>query len=199
LAPSIKELLKGQKMRVTRRQLRRIIKEELETLSYDAKTISAEEAESAELAKEKAEDIVPVEDAWDGGANLVHPVDFEALSVDDKVVHGQEVMKVTESQLRRIIMESYMKERYGQIEEIIYSVLEVAPGIAGMDLVDELQSIWAVEALNSDAPPVDRDEIFSILDNLQEENEVFFDVEEDAWYMAEDQPREADDKEWDIL
>ena len=107
-------------------------------------------------------------------------------------------MKISKRQLRRLIRESYMKERYGQIEEIIYSVLEVAPGIGGMDLVEELQSIWAVEALNSDAPPVDRDEIFSILDDLQAENEVFFDVEEDAWYMSNDTPHEVD-KEWDIL
>jgi len=77
-----------------------------------------------------------------------------------------------------------MKERYGQIEEIIYSVLEVAPGISGMDLVDEVQSIWDVEALNQDAPVVAQNEIFSILDDLLEEGAVFFNVEEDKWNLA---------------
>jgi hypothetical protein len=105
-------------------------------------------------------------------------------------------MKTSERQLRRLIRESYMKERYGQVEEIIYSVLEVAPGIGGMDLVDEIQSVWAVEALNSDTPPPGQDEIFSILDNLQEENEVFFDTEEDAWYIFKDMPQV--NKGWNI-
>jgi len=77
-----------------------------------------------------------------------------------------------------------MKERHGQIEEIIYSVLEVAPGIDGMDLVEEVQSIWVVEALNQDTPPVDQKEIFSVLDDLLEDGAVFFNVEEDEWSLA---------------
>ena len=32
--------------------------------------------------------------------------------------------------------------------------------------------------------PVDKEEVFTILDVMQEEGEVFFDTAEDAWYVA---------------
>ena len=52
-------------------------------------------------------------------------------------------MKITKRQLRRLIKEeskkllyeSYMKQRYGEIENAILMALEDSPGLSGMDLV----------------------------------------------------------------
>jgi hypothetical protein len=122
-------------MKITKKQLKRIIREEMgritsssrkarisedmETLSYDQKVISAEEAESAALARDRAEDLETVKDAWDGGANLVHPVDFETEALDgEKAVHAQQVLKVTENKLRQIIRSRVLSEQGGWGEGI---------------------------------------------------------------------------------
>ena len=44
--------------------------------------------------------------------------------------------------------------------------------------------------------PVEREEVFTILDVLQEEGEVFFDTQEDAWYIA-DSPEAQTAMDWD--
>ena len=143
-------------MKITKKQLARLIREEMQTLSYDQKTISAEEAESAELAKEKAEDIVPVEDAWDGGPNLVHPIDFEDLSVDDKVTHGQEIMQVVEGKirisarnLRRIIKEEKSKllKEYGAMsKEVMNPMVAFAQAWSGLGDAIQEQMIDLINA-----------------------------------------------------
>lgn len=85
------------------KQLRNIILEEIETLAYEEQEITADQAESAELAKEKAEDIETVEDAWAGGPNLVHAVHWGDEAVGDDVQRGQEVMTVA-------VVESILKD-----------------------------------------------------------------------------------------
>lgn len=175
-------------MKISRSLIRKIIKEEIETLSYDAKTISAEEQESALLAKDKAEDIEAVEDAWSGGSNLVHPVDYEDLSVDDKVQHGQEILAigVVESILNdflsKVISEqSSSPDRAVEIQDAIFSAIESQPGIAGLDLVQ------AVKTDVTDAGrgiPLTEAEVFEALDSMLEDDLVFFDDEEDAWFVS---------------
>jgi hypothetical protein len=100
-------------MKINTKQLKQIIKEQIETLSYEEKTISAEEAESAALARDKAEDIETVDDAWAGGSNLVHPVDFEDEAIDDKVSHGQEILTigVVEGILRELAAQLKTEEK----------------------------------------------------------------------------------------
>lgn len=150
----------------------------METLSQEQKAISAEEAESAALAVDKAEDIVPVKDAWDGGANLVHPIDFEAAALTgEKPVHGQQVSKIVE----RIIMESFMKARHGDIENSITSVIEMDPGIGGLALVKYVVSDTSDYGTEI---PVEEEEVFAVLDNMLEDGLVFFDDEEDAWFLS---------------
>jgi hypothetical protein len=34
--------------------------------------------------------------------------------------------------------------------------------------------------------PIKKEEIFAVLDDLQEDNQVFFDTEEDAWFIYGD-------------
>jgi hypothetical protein len=89
-------------------------------------------------------------------------------------------MKVTKRQLKRIIRESYMKARYTDIQEAVLAALEDVPVMAGLDLVAAVQAYgWGDEP---GAIP-EKSEIFSILDNLQEEGEVLFNVEEDEWSL----------------
>ena len=87
-------------------------------------------------------------------------------------------MKITKRQLRRIIKENYMKQRYTEIQDTILTILWEKPNIAGMDLVAAVQEYgWG------DAPGPEKGEVFSILDDLLEENEVVFNVEEDQWSL----------------
>ena len=79
-------------MKITKRQLKRIIREELETLSYEERTITTAEEQSAALERDRAEDIDTVEDAWAGGPNLVHSMDHADAVDSDPVTRGQEVI-----------------------------------------------------------------------------------------------------------
>ena len=88
-----------------RNSIRNIVREEVETLSYDEETISEEQAESAALAVDRPEEIQTVPDAWAGGPNLTHSIDHSDAVDSDPVTRGQEALKITESQLRRIIKE----------------------------------------------------------------------------------------------
>ncbi len=109
-------------------------------------------------------------------------------------------MKVTNRQLRRLIREA-MEDQLPyedsdssvhtetEIENSIMRTLENKPGIGGMTLAQRVMG---------EVPGVDRDSVFSFLDVLLEDGLVFFDDEEDAWYIAKDTPNEVD-KEWDIL
>ena len=96
------------------KQLRNIIMEEIETLSYEEQKITADQAESAELARDKAEDIETVEDAWAGGANLVHAVHWGDEATDDDVSRGQEIMAVG---VVENILKDFLKDQNQSINE----------------------------------------------------------------------------------
>ena len=98
-------------------------------------------------------------------------------------------MKITEKQLRKIIKEetnrvlseSYMKQRYTEMGDEIISVISRHPGIAGMDLVSAVSAQYPE---NPNEMPVDKEEVFAILDDMMEDSEVWGDVENDGWYIA---------------
>ena len=168
-------------MKITRKQIRRIIREEIETLSQEEKTISAEEQESAMLARDRAEDLDAVEGAWEGGANLVHPIDFENESLtDDKVVRGHQILKIVES----IVSEGRMKERYAEIEDAVLSIVSKTPSISGLELVDGVKKELEDYGMVDPSLEIEKEEVFSVLDNMQEEGSIFFDAEEDAWFLS---------------
>ncbi len=167
-------------MKITRNQIRRIIREELETLSQEQKAISAEEAESAALARDRAEDITTVKGAWSGGPNLVHPTDFEAASLTgEKPVHGQQIAKIAE----RIIREGEMKARLGEIESSILSVVDMEPGLGGMDIINYVVSDSSDYGKGI---PVTKEEVFAVLDTMLEDGKIFFDSENDMWFEYEE-------------
>jgi|ETNvirenome_6_85_1030632.scaffolds.fasta_scaffold39861_2 phage I-like protein len=110
-------------------------------------------------------------------------------------------MKITKRQLRRIIKEekarilseSYMKQRFTEMSDEVLAAIEEAPGLSGMDIVATVSGDYPY---NSNEMPVDKEEVFTILDVMQEEGEVFFDTQEDAWYIA-DSPEAQTAMDWD--
>jgi hypothetical protein len=90
------------KMKITKRQLKRIIKEEIETLEYELFQDVTEEP----LDADHPEEVAVQRDSWAGGSNIHSQIDHGDASGGGPNTRGQEVMKVTESQLRRIIREA---------------------------------------------------------------------------------------------
>lgn len=80
-------------MKLTARQLRKIINEEIENHDYKMSKVNHDDI----LDEEFPEDVETIEDVWAGGANLYEPEDF----VDN--VKGIESLVVTENSLKRII------------------------------------------------------------------------------------------------
>ena len=85
-------------MKVTKRQLRRIIAEEVENLKYDLAQKSPLPALSV---AERPEEIEAHEDAWAGGENIHNQVDHAVAGGAEETTRGIEVMPITE--LRSII------------------------------------------------------------------------------------------------
>ena len=95
-------------------------------------------------------------------------------------------MKITRRQLRRIIREAIAPGPTGfSLQDIVLGIVRDNPGMGGMDIVA------AVQFQRMD-PPVEKNEIFAVLDELLEggpdhpQGQVFFNDEEDAWYTIED-------------
>jgi hypothetical protein len=72
-------------MKITKRQLLRIIREE---------------AESADLPKHPA-DVEAVEDAWAGGEDLVEPLDYSKILTGEANIDDQEVLDIVVNEVRR--------------------------------------------------------------------------------------------------
>ena len=82
-----------------------------------------------------------------------------------------------------LMKEGFMKERFGEIQNSIISVLEDAPGLGGMEIV---QYVLADTSGYGMELPVEQREVFEVLDILLEDGEVFFNEEEDEWYLSSD-------------
>ena len=97
-------------------------------------------------------------------------------------------MKITRKQLRQIIRESMMSESpimmgrapagplpSQKMYKAVVDTLSKNPGMSGAELVD------SVNQMHRD---LDAEAIYDFLDELQEDGEVIFDVEMDAWSLA---------------
>ena len=89
-------------------------------------------------------------------------------------------MKITRKQLRKIIQEVGIASGVPQsltskLYEAVMEVLEEMPGMSGAELVD---------SVNQMHPEVDAELIYEFLDELLDDGEVMFDVENDAWSLA---------------
>ena len=88
-------------------------------------------------------------------------------------------MRLTRKQLRKIIIEAGIAAGVRQsltskLYEAIIEVLEDFPGMSGAELVD---------AVNQMHPSIGAEMIYDFLDVLEQDGEVMFNVEEDAWSL----------------
>ena len=77
-------------MKITKRQLKRIIKEEFEDLTdqyWDVETPA---------------EVEPLEDAWAGGDDLVDPIDHSEAGGSEAVITEPGVMEITERIWRQL-------------------------------------------------------------------------------------------------
>ena len=89
-------------------------------------------------------------------------------------------MRITRKQLRSIIQEvgiatGVPQSLTSKLYEAVMEVLEDFPGMSGAELVD---------SVNQMHPDVDAELIYEFLDELLDDGEVMFDVENDAWSLA---------------
>ena len=89
-------------------------------------------------------------------------------------------MKITREQLRKIIQEvgiapGVPQSLTSKLYEAVMEVLEEMPGMSGAELVD---------SVNQMHPEVDAELIYEFLDELLDDGEVMFDVENDAWSLT---------------
>ena len=110
-------------MRVTKRQLRRIIREEIEVLEYpESKGVTHFDLEHDDPA-----DIEPEEDAWAGGQNIHKQLDHPPSAGGEKTVRGQEILQVVDHPLE----ESGRPLTRRALRKIVRRVLGEATGRPG--------------------------------------------------------------------
>ena len=108
-------------------------------------------------------------------------------------ISRKRLRKLIKEESKKLLYESYMKQRFTEMSDEVLAAIEAEPGLSGMDIVSTVSDEYPY---NSNEMPVEREEVFTILDVLQEEGEVFFDTQEDAWYIA-DSPEAQTAMDWD--
>jgi len=103
-------------------------------------------------------------------------------------ISRKRLRKLIKEESKKLLYESYMKQRFTEMSDEVLAAIEASPGLSGMDIVSIVSDDYPY---NPNEMPVDKEEVFTILDVMQEEGEVFFDTQEDAWYIA-DSPEALD-------
>ena len=104
-------------------------------------------------------------------------------------------MRITRKQIRSIIKESLnegnMKERFGEIQSAVEDILEMNPGASGQEVATYVISDLSDYGMADPAMAITQEEVFNALDIMMEDGQVFFDIEEDKWYMADSPQAQA--------
>ncbi len=79
--------MRRDKLKISKKQLRRIIKEEFDNM----------------LSEPTPEDVVPVEDAWAGGEDLVMPIDHSEAGGSEPVTSFPETLDIVDSITERVM------------------------------------------------------------------------------------------------
>ena len=100
-------------MKITKRQLKRIIREEVEQCEYE---LSSDTTDMM-LDEEYPEDVETQEDSWAGGQNIHQQLDHSEAGGGDPQNRGVEVLRISESGLRyairHVIIESEQQKLLG--------------------------------------------------------------------------------------
>jgi len=116
-------------MKITKRQLKRIIREEVEQCEYDL----IEDTTDMMLDKEHPEDVEAQEDSWAGGQNIHHQLDHSEAGGGDPQSRGLEVLRISESHLRRAIRYVIVESQAEQLLDLPRSPSPMAVYSAVMD------------------------------------------------------------------
>ena len=131
-------------MKISKRQLKRIIKEELENLSYELEGVK-----DIPIGHEDLEDIEAIEDSWAGGNNVHNQIDHAEAFGAEPTTQGIEILTISESQLRKIL-QTIMKEESDAADIV---------GARRVDYRDEEdEEINPYGTGNYEAEPADQDE-----------------------------------------
>ena len=99
-------------------------------------------------------------------------------------------MRITRRQIRNIIRESLnegnMKAMFAEIADAIEDVLNMNPGAPGAEVAKYVMSDLSNYGQGDPMSyGIGKQEVFNVLDLMMEDGQVFFDIEEDGWYMAD--------------
>lgn len=191
-------------MKITRKQLRRIIRE---SMMSESPIMMGQAPMGAMPSQKMYKAVVDTlsKNPKMSGAELVDSVnqmhrelDAEAIYdfLDELLDDGEVMFNVAEDEwslaegitrrhLRRIIKEQLAaagkirddvpQSLTSKLYEAVMETLEEMPGVSGAELVD---------SVNQMHPDVDAELIYEFLDELLDDGEVMFDVENDAWSLA---------------
>ena len=88
-------------MKITKKQLKKIIREEIEVMEYPTpKSVS-----EIIIDHDDPEDVEAQEDAWAGGQNVQSQIDHPKTVGGDPTTRGQEILKIVERKrnIRRLL------------------------------------------------------------------------------------------------
>ena len=139
-------------VKITKRQLRKLIFEEAENLGYDLSKSVVDDV----LATEEDEDIEALESAWAGGDNLHLSIDHAKAQGSEATTRGIEVATVSETKrrIRRIINKTVLKEapnfRHPKTGENLFLMLHDIIGIMLDQGIDPIELARELEGLASE-------------------------------------------------
>jgi len=84
-------------MKITKKQLRRIIREEIETMDYPVE----KNIDNVIIDFDFPEDVEATEDAWAGGPTVLNQIDHSKSVGAEPVTRGQEILKITEGPITK--------------------------------------------------------------------------------------------------
>jgi len=84
-------------MKITKKQLRRIIREEIETMEYPV----VKNVDNVIVDFDFPEDVEATEDAWAGGPTVLNQIDHSKASGAEPTTRGQEILKITEGPITK--------------------------------------------------------------------------------------------------
>jgi len=96
-------------MKITKRQLKRIIREEVVNLSYELEAVK-----DIPIDCDAPEEVEAIEDSWGGGNNVHNQIDHAKASGVEDTIQGIEILTLTEGQIRKIIRTFLSEESNAQ-------------------------------------------------------------------------------------
>ena len=99
-------------MKISKRRLKGIIREEVVNLSYELDMVSNHK--DIPLAWDSPEEVEANEDSWAGGNNVQNQIDHAKAAGAEDTTQGIEILTLTDSQIRKIIRTFLSEESNAQ-------------------------------------------------------------------------------------